>query len=214
VFLDEGGNLDFSRSGTRFFTISSVTRTRPFGGHARLAELKYELIESGIDIEYFHASEDRQAVRDKVFAVIHDELDSLRIDSLVVEKRKTPPDVRQEEHFYPQMVGLLLRHVLGHMPDASYSEIVVLTDALPLERRRRAMEKAVKEALALRLPRDMRYRVLHHASKSNLELQVADYCNWAVFRKWERGDLRSYAVVSQAVLSETDVYHGDETAYY
>jgi hypothetical protein len=60
----------------------------------------------------------------------------------------------------------------------------------------------------------MRYRVLHHASKSNLELQVADYCNWAVFRKWERGDLRSYAVVSQAVLSETDVYHGDETAYY
>jgi len=214
VFLDEGGNLDFSQSGTRFFTISSVTRTRPFGSHARLAELKYELIESGTGIEYFHASEDRQVVRDKVFAIIRDELASLRIDSLVVEKRKAPPDVRQEERFYPHMVGLLLRHVLSHMPDASYSEVVVLTDALPVERRRRAMEKAVKETLAVMLPRGMRYRVLHHASKSNLELQVADYCNWAVFRKWERRDLRPYSVVSQAVQSEVDVYQDETTSYY
>jgi hypothetical protein len=214
VFLDEGGNLDFSQSGTRFFTISSVTRTRPFGGHARLAELKYELIESGTDIEYFHASEDRQVVRDKVFAVIRDELDSLRIDSLVVEKRKAPPDVRQEERFYPHMVGLLLRHVLSRLPDASYSEVVVLTDALPVERRRRAMEKAVKETLAMRLPRDIRYRVLHHASKSNLELQVADYCNWAVFRKWERGDRRPYSIVGPAVQSEADVYQDETTVYY
>ena len=214
VFLDEGGNLDFSPSGTRYFTISSVTCTRPFDRNVRLTELKYELIESGLDIEYFHASEDRQAVRDHVFAIIRDDLSSLRIDSLVVEKRKTQPAVRQEDRFYPVMVGLLLRHVLGQMPDAGHSEVVVMTDALPVERRRRAMEKAVKETLAAMLPRDMRYRALHHASKSSPELQVADYCNWAVYRRWEKEDQRSYLVVKPALASEIDIYREESRLYY
>ena len=46
LFLDEGGNLDFSASGTRFFILSSVARIRPFHGHAQLAELKYEVRDS------------------------------------------------------------------------------------------------------------------------------------------------------------------------
>ena len=30
IFLDEGGNFDFSPKGTRFFTLTSVTKARPF----------------------------------------------------------------------------------------------------------------------------------------------------------------------------------------
>ena len=29
---------------------------------------------------------------------------------------------------------------------------------------------------------------MHHSSRSHFGLQVADYCCWAVFRKWEQGD--------------------------
>ena len=50
------------------------------------------------------------------------------------------------------------------------------------------VKKAVKMTLAKMLPKGVRYRVLHHDSKSNLDLQIADYCNWVIYRKWDRGD--------------------------
>jgi hypothetical protein len=212
--MDEGGNLDFSPSGTRCFTVSSVACVRPFGWRSRLAELKYELIEGGMNIECFHASEDKQVVRDRVFAIISDELRSFRVDSLIVEKQKTGMMLQPVERFYPMMLGYLLRHVINSIRAGAYSEVIVLTDALPLERKRNAVEKAIKETLAGMLPATMRYRALRHASKSNLELQVADYCNWAVFRKWERGDLRPYSVVGLAVQSEVDVHRDEKAVHY
>ena len=64
IFLDEGGNFDFSLNGTRYFTLTCVTSQRPFPWDATFPSLKYDLIEKGLDIEYFHAAEDRQIVRD------------------------------------------------------------------------------------------------------------------------------------------------------
>ena len=55
------------------------------------------------------------------------------------------------------------------------------------------------------LPASVRYHVLHHASKSNLDLQIADYCTWAVYRKWNRQDARSFQRIKAAVRREWDV---------
>jgi len=70
-------------------------------------------------------------------------------------------------------------------------KVIVITDQLPIQKKRKAIEKAVKHTLTEMLPADSRYQLLHHSSKSAFGLQVADYINWAVFRAWERGDLRS-----------------------
>jgi hypothetical protein len=32
IFLDEGGNLDFSSGGTEFFIVTSLAKERPFEG--------------------------------------------------------------------------------------------------------------------------------------------------------------------------------------
>jgi len=78
IFLDEGGNFDFTPSGTKYFTITSISKTRPFRIAPILDHLKYDPIETGINIEYFHAAEDRQAVRDNVFAAIRQFMTSIR----------------------------------------------------------------------------------------------------------------------------------------
>jgi hypothetical protein len=62
IFLDEAGNLGFSSSGTRLFVLGALMMGRPSRLYADLAHLKYELIEQGINIEYFHAAEDSQIV--------------------------------------------------------------------------------------------------------------------------------------------------------
>ncbi len=212
IFLDEAGNLDFSPSGTRYFLLGAVTKERPFNAYKELTDLKYDLAERGLDLEYFHAAEDNQITRNRVFEVIHRHLGGIKIDALIAEKHKTVLGLRVEHHFYPRMLGLLLRRILCQYELDAYREVIVFTDSLPVQKHRASMEKAVKTTLATILPPSARYRLLHHASKSNIDLQIADYCTWAIYRKWNLGDQRSYQHIKAAVSSETEIFH-EETSY-
>jgi hypothetical protein len=214
LFLDEGGDLNFSPSGTKYFTLTSVMMFRPFPIDAALTELRFDLLETGLDIEYFHAAEDRQATRDKVFGAIQSALDSLRVDSVIVEKRKTGPALREDNRFYPEMMGYLLRYVISKTKLSGVSQIIAITDRIPINRKRQAVEKAVKTVLANMLPVAVHYRVLHHDSKSYAGLQIADYFNWAIFRAWERADLRSLNMIRGAVRSQFDIFARGPVTWY
>lgn len=45
-------------------------------------------------------------------------------------------------------------------------------------------------------------------------LQVADYCCWAIQRKWERYDTRSYVLIEDKILSEFEPFSFGRTLYY
>lgn len=214
IFLDEGGNLDFSNNGTKYFVLTSISKERPFEAYKEIAELKYDLIESGLDIEYLHASEDRQIVRDKVFEIIRKHLTDVRIDSVIIKKSKTGPSLQKEEKFYPEMLRYILKYVLNGFNLTEVKEVLIFTDTIPVERKRNAIEKAIKKILKRDLPASTKYRIFHHASKSNFDLQIVDYCNWAIYRKWESRDCRSYAYIKDAVKSEFDIFRKGIRCYY
>ena len=209
IFLDEAGNLDFSANGTRYFVLTSISMRRPFPVYEALTDYKHDCLEYGLDMEYFHCVADNNHVRKGVFDLIAAHLGGMRhmsIDSLVVEKRKTGPALREDMRFYPEMLGHLLKFVLPKELDAGAEEVIVITDKLPVNRKRQAVEKGTRLALAEMLPQGMRYRILHHASRSHYGLQVADYCCWAVFRKWNRNKTHYYDLIKQAVRSEFDIF--------
>lgn len=215
LFLDEGGDLNFSPTGSTYFTITSVAVTRPFVMDVPLTELRFDLLESGLDLQKFHAAEDRQAVRDQVFAIIAQHLKSVRVDSVIVDKCKTGPSVREDAQFYPRMLGYLLKYVLDERGlGLQWSDIIVITDRIPINRKRAAIEKAVKTTLQAMLPAGAKYKLLHHESKSCCGLQIADYFNWAIFRAWERGDYRSLTPIIRAVTSQFDIFQNGHTEWY
>ena len=207
IFLDEAGNFDFSATGTKYFLLGSITKERPFYAGHELNELKYDLVEKGIGIEYFHAANDQQATRDDVFKIICSNLEGVRYDSVIVEKQKTKTAFQANEKFYPKMLGYLLRYILKQHQLSKYKEIIVFTDRIPIQRKKKAVEKAIKETLAKMLPESARYRIYHHDSKSNFDLQIADYFNWAIYRKWDRGDFRSYDKIKSTIKSEFDIFN-------
>ena len=45
-------------------------------------------------------------------------------------------------------------------------------------------------------------------------IEIADYCNWAIFRKWERQDLRSYELIRSGLRSEFDIFKSGARHYY
>lgn len=217
LFLDEGGNFDFSPSGTKYFTLTCVNMRRPFKLHTALDTYKYDLIEfrkePRIAMEHFHCAEDNRFVRSKVFKLLANGVSTQSVDTVIVEKSKTGPALRTPEKFYPKMLGYLLRYSMERMPNG-IGEVVVITDSIPVKRKRQAMEKAVKKALSDMLPNGVPYRVMHHSSRSHYGLQIADYLNWAIYRKWEHKDSEICDFLQELIRSEFDIFRSGTTYYY
>lgn len=214
LFLDEAGNFDFSAQGTRYFVLTSVSTQRPFPAHGALDDYKHDCLEFGLNTEYFHCADDNARVRGRVFDVIAGNLNGMCIDSLVVEKPKTGPALRDDRRFYPEMLGHLLKFVVPRELARGGDEVIVITDTVPVQKKRQAIEKAIQQALAKMLPAGIKYRILHHASRSHYGLQVADYCCWAVFRKWQRGETEHYDRLKPAPRSEFDIFRTGTRLYY
>lgn len=59
------------------------------------------------------------------------------------------------------------------------------------------------------------FNIVHfHPSVSHHMLQVSDYVGWAIFRKYEGGDTRSYALVKPTIRMEFDMFRKGITTYY
>jgi len=217
IFCDEAGNFDFSVGGTRFFIYTALTTTDPLPLCNKLSALRYQLMAEGACLERFHATEDRQAIRDRVLDILAGD-QSCEIDSLIVRKNRLAPVLRPVERFYPEIVFYhLLRHILRRHQGRPLSRVVIVTDVVEVKGMRKALEKGVKENLE-RILHEQRwvapYLLLHHESKSSGGLQAVDYCNWAVYVKWSRNELRPYARISPKIRSELDIFASGLTDYY
>ena len=116
MFSDEAGCFTFARGPniSRYFIIGTVT-TSDLKAAEALRELRRELIWSdGYDLgEFFHATSDKQNVRDRVFAEIvkHD----FRIQATICEKSKAQPQVKKSRsRFYQYPWFYHMKHGITH----------------------------------------------------------------------------------------------------
>ena len=100
----------------------------------------------------------------------------------------------------------MLRGALTAELDTGARKIIVITDTIPVNKKRKAVEKSIQGAVAGNQLPGLKYRILHHQSRSHYGLQVADYCCWAIFRKWELGDRTWYDRIQLEVRRESNVY--------
>jgi hypothetical protein len=215
IFLDESGNFDFSAKGTRYFVLTSVSMKRPFPAVMSMDDYKHDRLEYGLDLEYFHCYHDGKTVRNRVFDLIASHLDGMRIDSLVVEKAKAEPVLQEDRHFYPELLTRLLKLIMPvELDDGGMEKVIVITDTIPVNKKWRAIERGIQTALHGVLPPGMKYRILHHQSRSHYGLQVADYCCWAIFRKWQTGERTWYDRIKPAIRRELDLFHAKSRYYY
>lgn len=213
LFLDEGGNLDFSPKGSHYFSLSCLSIERPFSFQSILDNYKYDLIEYGLNTEFFHCSNDNSHVRKKIFEIIKNRLNNFKIDCLLAEKHKATSELRSERKFYPTMIGHLLAHIIPYYSQNEISELIIITDNIPINRKRKTIEKSIKLILKEVLKNNAKYRIIHHSSKAHYGLQLVDYCNWAVLRKWEHKDEKSYQLIKFAIRSELDISNRMEVEF-
>lgn len=212
MFIDEAGDYEFTSENSKYLIWGAITIIGdPHFLYIPFSQLKHELNTNGIDIDRFHASEQSQWIRNKVFNVLSNPQILFESNFVIVEKRKTNLSIRNPKILYPKMASYLLQYIFSRYSDMD--KIIIFTDTLPIRRKRQAIEKALKENIR-RLFGNKKFHIYHHSFRSNFGLQAIDYYAWAVFRKWERDDLRSYDLIKAKVNSEFDIFRSGAMVYY
>lgn len=219
IFLDEAGNFDFARrpGASRYFVLTSVTLDDCRIGE-ELTALRRELAWDGVFVNgCFHATEDLQVVRDRVFELIgrHE----IMIDATVIEKAKAMPHLAADKvRFYKTAMYQHLKHVIP-LSAARGEEVMVVCASLGTKREQMEHVLGIEDVL-----RQVAWsRVARHGAwpaESDPCLQIADYCCWAIQRKWEhtlwngQPDTRSYDLIKGRVRSEFELFRLGTTLYY
>ena len=213
IFLDEGGNFDFSPKGTQYFTLTSFLQTRPFILNERIENLKFDLIESRKDIEYFHASEDIQHVRNNVFSLLSQLNHPLRVDSVIAQKNKTNPTLhKQPLEFYKIIAEALLKYAFNRAIWHDYDHVVVVFSSLFDRKKRGILKQAFK--YLIKQHAKVSFALYFHDSKFDICNQAADYFGWAIYRKWDSNDTRSYVLVQHLIKSEFNIFEKGGREFY
>jgi hypothetical protein len=220
IFIDESGNFDFSPNGTKYFVLSAVSTLNPLGKEM-LEEIKYDLMKNGNDLEYFHAAEDKQSVRDLIYGFIENMRD-IEIDSVIVQKNKTNPSLYVSEkkskrgaQLYTVALRTLLRYIFSrYINSANINQVVVVLSSIFDVSKRELIKKIIK--IYLKQIFSNPFYLYFHQNRTDKNTQIADYCCWAIYRKWTDEEIRPYNAVNKGnkIKSEFDIFKTGKIIYY
>ena len=225
IFVDEAGDMDFSKNGSKHYMFTFLVKQRPFKIHDYLSNYRYNLLEKNLDphmrakldIEAFHATEDNKYVRREVFDIISTFAEEdIKVYAYILEKWKVLPEKRKNRDvFYIENLRYAIQLLLKKLEISK--PFVIITDRLPIKQNKKTQIKALKEGIKHYLKESglaIRYEIFHHCSASSVNLQVVDYISWAIFRKRERDDTEFYDKIEKYIMAEEVMTKNREVSYY
>jgi len=214
LYGDESGNFDWQHppKASKYFILTTVVVDGSHQIAHDLLSLRRELAWKGVDIDReFHATEDAQAIRDEVFKIIGGH--SLRVDATILEKAKAQPHLRvTPERFYQYAWFYHMRHVRPLVAGAG-DELFVVAASVGTKKKRKAFQGGVDDVLT-QVAGKCIYETACWPAAIDPCLQVADYCCWAIFRRFESNDNRSYDLIKHHVKTMFDLFKNGVKYYY
>ena len=226
LFIDESGNFDFSSRGTKYFVLTGMSTFIPVEERSKLLELRYRLLKDGVDQEYFHATEDKQSVRNDVFKLIVSLKDNLEVHSVIAQKNKANPVLYKENYikkgkkinrvvgaeFYERNCRTLLQYVFRGYADKNINKIIVVLGAIFTKDKQSYILKTLKKYLKENF--SLPFEIYFHQSQADLNSQLADYFGWSIYIKYERNEERPYKLVKNRIKSQFEIFSKGSTIYY
>lgn len=214
IYADEAGCFTFNRNPnvSRYFIIATIDMPDWRPATIGLQELRQKLVKDRFPLgDYFHATTDAQVTRDAVFADLLNY--DFRVQATICEKSKAQPHITSSKSrfyklpwYYHCSIGLTPR-----MQGASY---VALTAAsLGTKKEKLSFTKGLEDVMSQSFSKT-EYSVDFRPCQSDPCMQIADYCAWAIQRKWERNDTKSYNLIQHRITREYDLWARGTTHYY
>lgn len=226
LFVDESGNFDFSPNGTKYFVLSCLCTFSPVQERGKIIGLRYSVLKEGVNQEFFHATEDTQNIRDRVFDIIKNLKDDFEVHSVIAQKNKANPTLYKEEYqkkgktihrivgaeFYQRVCRTLLQYIFNRPKIQHVDRIIIVLGAIFTQEKQSLILKTLKKYLKEKYLKS--FEIYFHQAKADINCQLADYCGWAVAIKWERDERRSFDLISSKVKSEYEIFKSGDVTYY
>lgn len=213
LFADEAGCLTFKRhqGASKYFVLCTL-----FTDDCRLSnellDIRRSLAISGDpERDKLHATSDKQEVRDRTFAVLQKY--QFRIDATILEKSKAQPQTRIDEPTFYQYAWYYHFKHIGPAFTHNGDKLLITAAALGSKKTKAAFKQGVNNTLQQTTPRDQ-WEVAFMESSQDPLLWAADYCAWAIQRKWEKDDDRSYAMIKDKINTEFDLWSRGTIHHY
>lgn len=215
IFADEAGDFNFSRNpgASRYYIVCTIACADCASLGADMLNLRRELIWEKAPIrEYFHASEDKQIVRDRVFALLqkHD----FSIQATILEKSKAYPHIKPTNHrFYQYGWFYHFKNAAPKVLNAKIKEMLITAASVGTHKGQIHFTAAVNDVVQQVLG-NRAWSTNFCRAIADPCVQAADYCTWAIQKKWESNNLLSYNLIQSKIVHEVDIWsHGNTHQY-
>lgn len=213
LFSDEAGCFTFTRAPniSKYFIICSMTTTSLDMALA-LTRLRQDLIREHLPVQdCFHATSEDAFVRNRVY----DEMlkHEFKFQATICEKSKAQPQVTvTKARFYKYPWYYHFKHSIA--PYLKEGDRLFLTAAsIGTKKERLSYISALEDVIGQSAPA-IPWAVDFRPAMADPMLQAADYCAWAVQRKWERGDEASYNLIKGRKSYEYELWKSGTKHYY
>ena len=213
VFADEAGCFTFNRQPnvSRYFVLCTITaKSCDFG--LSLHDLRRNLVWQREELgDFFHCSDDRNKIRSQVFQLLSKQ--DFSIQATICEKSKALPELRATRaRFYQSAWYYHFRHGLKGAI-ASPTRLLVTAASLRTRREKLSFANALGQVVGDSV-KENPWAMDFRPAATDPCLQAADYCAWAIQRKWERGDEVAYNIISSKITYEYDLWYSGQTHFY
>lgn len=200
LFADETGNFDLrpGHGATRWFGVGTMLldEGRAAALRAVLHDLRIRLAWDLMDVESgLHASHDPWPVRLAVLGAVA--ASGGRVDVTLIDKRTSDAAGASDTGLYRAAWHAHLRRLAPALREAD-GDVMVVASQVGTKKRRVAFRTAVEDAVA---QSGTPATVAFWPNASDPCLWAADYCVWAVGRRWERNDLGPYGLIAHRIGS-------------
>lgn len=211
IFIDESGNFDFTSKGTSHFVLGGVATLNPTASAKELISLKYRLLKNGNDVPEFHASEDRQVIRNEVFPVLNS-MTEIHAHVIYGDKHFLATSLQNPGGIYSLYGKAMVKYFIQVYSGHSLSSITVVFDQTLTKKRRGQFEGVIKPELkSLNIP----FNLYFHPMSTEDNGQVADYISWAKYVELERNESRPWgSLMTKLQPTEFNIFRNGYQKYY
>ena len=191
--------------------MAGVAALAPLDSAAEMQALRYQLLAEGVDVSGFHAAEDRQFIRDRVFRAF-ESIESVKAHAIYGDKHRAAPRLQSDSQIHALFGRALIRYFLRVFDASDYRRVVVVFDQALTKKKQGDFHGVIKPELkALGKP----FHVYFQKMVTDMNGQIADYVAWSKFVQLERNELRPWKSLASTLRpSDFNIFRSGTTLYY
>lgn len=213
VFADEAGCFKFhkKKGASKYFMLCTITLDACAMSSDLLSVKRRLVAEGDTKRNKLHATTDSKDVRNQVYEILKAE--EFSIDCTILEKTKAQPQTRRDEPTFYKYAWFYHFKSVGPRVCSQGRKTLITAASIDNKKMRGAFVNSVNNVAQQIVPRDQ-WEVSFIETSHDPCLWAADYCAWAIQRKWEMEDDTYYTLIKNKIATEYDLWRVGTKHYY